>query len=87
MLLNIDTDYNRFRQIIKGKIKQNLRKYMSQGEMIGRKGKDIISIPLPQIDLPNFRFGDNGGFQSYNFFLLISHRSGYIHHIDNNCIC
>ncbi|MCK5075481.1 MAG: DUF444 family protein, partial [Calditrichia bacterium] len=61
MLLNIDTDHNRFRQIIKGKIKKNLQKYMSTGEMIGRKGKDIISIPLPQVDLPNFRFGDNGG--------------------------
>lgn len=60
MLLHIDNDHNRFRQIIKGKIKENLRKYISQGEMVGRKGKDLISIPLPQIDLPRFQFGDNG---------------------------
>ncbi|RMH90976.1 MAG: DUF444 family protein [Calditrichaeota bacterium] len=60
MLLHIDNDYNRFRQIIKGKIKENLRKYISQGEMIGRKGKELISIPLPQIDIPHFRFGNNG---------------------------
>ncbi len=60
MLMNMQNDYNRFRQIIKGKIKQNLRKYISNGEMIGRKGKDLISIPLPQIDLPRFRYGDNG---------------------------
>jgi hypothetical protein len=60
MLLQIDNDYNRFREIIKGKIKKNLRKYISQGEMIGRKGKDLVSIPLPQVDLPRFRFGDNG---------------------------
>jgi hypothetical protein len=58
--MHIDNDYNRFRQIIKGKIKENLRKYISSGEMIGRKGKDLISIPLPQIDIPRFRFGDNG---------------------------
>jgi len=57
MLSHIQNDHNRFRQIIKGKIKQNLRKYISNGEMIGRKGKDLISIPLPQIDLPRFRFG------------------------------
>lgn len=60
MLMHIDNDYNRFRQIIKGKVKENLRKYISNGEMIGRKGRDLISIPLPQIDLPRFRFGDNG---------------------------
>ena len=60
MLMHIDNDYNRFRQIIKGKIKENLRKYISNGEMIGRKGKDLVSIPLPQIDIPKFRFGDNG---------------------------
>jgi hypothetical protein len=29
---------------------------MSNGEMIGRQGKDVVSIPVPRIDLPNFRF-------------------------------
>lgn len=58
--MNIDHDFNRFRQIIRGKIKGNLRKYISNGEMIGRKGKDLVSIPLPQVDIPRFRFGDNG---------------------------
>ncbi|MFQ5584867.1 MAG: DUF444 family protein [Calditrichia bacterium] len=61
MILHIHNDHNRFRQIIRGKIKENLRKYISNGEMIGRKGKDLVSIPLPQVDLPRFRFGDNGG--------------------------
>ncbi len=60
MLLHMDNDYNRFRQIIKGKIKENLRKYISNGEMVGRHGKDLVSIPLPQIDIPHFQFGDNG---------------------------
>ncbi len=60
MLLHIDNDHNRFRQIIKGKIKENLRKYISNGEMIGRRGKELVSIPLPQIEIPKFRFGDNG---------------------------
>ncbi len=58
MSLKIDQDHGRFRQIVRGRIRQNLRKYISQGEMIGRKGKDLVSIPIPQIDIPRFRFGD-----------------------------
>ena len=26
--------------------------------MIGRKGKDMVTIPLPQIEIPRFRYGD-----------------------------
>lgn len=59
MYLKIDTDHARFRNIIKGRIKKNLRKYISNGEMIGVKGKDYISIPVPSIDLPHFEFGKN----------------------------
>lgn len=59
-LMNMEYDFNRFRQIIRGKVKENLRKYISNGEMVGRKGKDLVSIPLPQIDIPRFRFGNNG---------------------------
>jgi sporulation protein YhbH len=58
MSLKIDQDHSRFRNIVRGRIRQNLRKYISQGEMIGRKGKDLVSIPIPQIDIPRFRFGD-----------------------------
>ena len=60
MILSIEQDANRFRQIVRGKVKQQLRKYISNGELIGRQGKELISIPVPQIDLPTFRFGDNG---------------------------
>ena len=58
MSLKIDQDHSRFRSIVRGRIRQNLRKYISQGELIGRKGKDLVSIPIPQIDIPRFRFGD-----------------------------
>ncbi|HLX61087.1 MAG TPA: DUF444 family protein [Planctomycetota bacterium] len=57
----IERDHSRFRQIVRGKIKKDLRKYMTQGELIGKKGKDVVSIPLPEIDLPHFRFGKNQG--------------------------
>lgn len=57
MANRVERDLNRFRQIVRGKIKKDLRKYMSQGEMIGRQGRRYVSIPLPQIDIPQFRFG------------------------------
>ncbi|MDX2021071.1 MAG: DUF444 family protein [Deltaproteobacteria bacterium] len=61
MTMRIDPDHRRFRDIVRGKIKQDLRKYISNGELIGRKGKDRISIPLPQIQMPRFRFGSGQG--------------------------
>lgn len=60
MTLKIDRDKNRFRQIVRGKVRENLRRYINHGEMIGRKGRDLVSIPLPQLDIPHFRYGQNG---------------------------
>lgn len=57
MTRRVERDLNRFRQIVRGKIKKDLRKYMSHGEMIGRQGKRYVSVPLPQIDIPRFRYG------------------------------
>ncbi|MCC7475703.1 MAG: DUF444 family protein [Pirellulales bacterium] len=59
-MLTIERDLRRFRQIVRGRIRDNLRKYVTHGEMIGRKGRDLVSIPVPQLDVPHFRFGDNG---------------------------
>ncbi len=63
MSLKIHQDHARFKQIVRGKIKANLRKYIQKGEMVGRKGKDTISIPLPTIDIPHFKYGhkEQGG--------------------------
>jgi hypothetical protein len=60
MTMKIERDQRRFKQIVRGKIRENMRKYITHGEMIGRKGKDLVSIPLPQLDVPRFRYGDNG---------------------------
>jgi uncharacterized protein len=45
MVMKIDRDASRFKQIVRGKIRENLRKYVTHGEMIGRKGNDLVSIP------------------------------------------
>lgn len=53
-----EEDLSRFKQIVRGRIRKNLRKYISNGELIGRQGKDKVSIPIPQVDIPRFRFND-----------------------------
>lgn len=58
MSLKIDQDHFRFRRIVRQRVRDNLRKYISKGELVGRKGKDLVSIPLPQIDIPRFTFGE-----------------------------
>lgn len=58
MSLRIDQDHGRFKQIVRGRIRKNLRQYISQGELIGKQGKDVVSIPIPQIDIPKLRYGD-----------------------------
>lgn len=60
MSLPIERDVRRFRQIVKGKVRENLKKYVAHGEMLGRKGKGVVSIPVPSLNTPRFRFGENG---------------------------
>jgi sporulation protein YhbH len=55
----IERDRGRFKKIVRGVIRSGIRKYISHGELIGRKGKDLVSIPLPQLEIPRFRFGQN----------------------------
>jgi hypothetical protein len=59
MVLKIERDHQRFRQIVKGRIRGDLRKFLTRGELIGKEGKNLISIPVRGIDLPHFRYGDN----------------------------
>ena len=54
----IERDLQRFRKIVRGKVKSDLSKYISRGEMIGKKGNDLVSIPLPSIEVPQFRYGN-----------------------------
>ena len=53
----IETDRARFKKIVRGAVRSRIRKYLSHGDLIGRKGKDLVSIPLPELELPRFRFG------------------------------
>ena len=57
----MERDRARFRDIVRGRLRKDLRKYLSTSELLGRQGKNAISIPIPQIELPRFRFGQNDG--------------------------
>ena len=57
MARQIERDLHRFRNIVHGRVKHDLRKYITEGEMIGRTGGEYVSIPIPRIEIPEFRFG------------------------------
>jgi len=57
MAKRIESDRARFKKIVRGAVRSGIRKYLSRGELIGRKGKDLVSIPLPELEIPRFRFG------------------------------
>lgn len=61
--MKIQQDHARFRQIVRGRIKTDLKKYMSSGEMIGKQGDRSVKIPIHRIDIPRFKHGaaDGGG--------------------------
>jgi uncharacterized sporulation protein YeaH/YhbH (DUF444 family) len=58
-VFRIQSDRARFREIVRGKIREDLRKYLSTTELIARRGEKLVSVPVPQIELPHFRFGQN----------------------------
>ncbi|MBL8990133.1 MAG: DUF444 family protein, partial [Phycisphaerae bacterium] len=61
MISKIEQDHGRFRQIIKGRIRKDLRRFIARGEFIGREGGRFVSVPVHDIDIPTFRFGENPG--------------------------
>ncbi len=61
MVNKIEQDHQRFRQIVRGKIRKDLKRFIARGELIGREGQRYVAIPVHDIDIPTFRYGDNSG--------------------------
>ena len=57
----IQSDLNRFRQIVRGRVREELRKHLGQQELFGRKGGNVVSIPIPHLELPHFVHDPGGG--------------------------
>lgn len=61
-LRRIESDQRRFKEIIEGKVRENLKQYISNSDgFFGKVGKDKVHIPINTIDLPRFRFGRKEG--------------------------
>lgn len=63
MPMKMESDLNRFRKIVRGKIKKELGRFISSGDLVARQGNKKVTIPLPRIDIPKFKFGskEQGG--------------------------
>lgn len=60
---NIPESEKRFKDILRGKIRKDLKEFIKSDHLLGKKGKDKLSIPIHHIDIPRFRHGkaDGGG--------------------------
>ena len=61
MANRIDLDHARFRGLVRGAIRRDLRKHIANGALTARHGAKTVKVPVPQIELPRFRFGSNEG--------------------------
>lgn len=53
----IREDQNRFRSIIKGRVRDDFKRYVTNGELIGKREDEFVKIPIPRVDIPTFRYG------------------------------
>ncbi|MCY4444455.1 MAG: DUF444 family protein [Proteobacteria bacterium] len=65
MFVNMDADHSRFKKIIRGRVKSDLKGYITRGNLVtrlhqGGGRKQRVSIPLPSIELPRFAYGQPG---------------------------
>lgn len=54
----IGRDYERFKIIVRGKVREELQKHIAQGGLVGKQGNNTIKVPIPVIDMPHFRHGN-----------------------------
>lgn len=61
MSKRIERDHRKFKRIVRGEIKKSLKKFITKGKIERYLGKKKISVPIPNIDIPRFAYGDNEG--------------------------
>ena len=58
MPLKIDSDNKRFHDIVKGKIRKDLKKFIAKNNFTAKQGNKTISVPIHSLDTPRFRYDD-----------------------------
>lgn len=59
--MGMQSDHRRFNDILKRGVKSNLKDYLGKTDLFGKQGGKTVTIPVPHIEIPHFRFGENGG--------------------------
>lgn len=56
----IEEDHSRFRDVVGGKIRKALKKFIKSGKLVRNRGKNgKISITIPKIDIPHIVYGES----------------------------
>lgn len=55
--MNITRDRYRFKKLVEGHIRSNIRKFIQTEHFIGKEGSKIIKVPVPLVDIPHFKYG------------------------------
>lgn len=66
MRKRIRKDLERYKRIVRGEVRKNLKDLVESGEIVGQRGRDIVKIPVKSIKTPEFRYDprDAGGIGS-----------------------
>lgn len=57
----IEEDHKDFRDVVSGRIRKALKKFIKSGQIVRNRGKNgKVSITIPKIDIPHIVFGDSG---------------------------
>lgn len=61
--MSILENHKRFKDIVKGRIREDFKKFVTQEEMVGKSENDYVKIPISKIKLPKFMYGpkNSGG--------------------------
>jgi uncharacterized sporulation protein YeaH/YhbH (DUF444 family) len=55
----VEEDFKHWRDLIGGRFRKQLRKYVKTGQLFPLRGKNgKLSVPVHKLDLPHFRYGD-----------------------------
>lgn len=57
----IEEDHKDFRDVVSGRIRRALKKFIKSGQIVRNRGKNgKIAITIPKIDIPHIVYGDSG---------------------------
>lgn len=57
--LGMEPDLRRYREIIRGKVRDDLQDYITSDEIIAQHGNDVVSVPVKEVQIPRYQFGSN----------------------------